>query len=832
MRFSKIIELLRSQKQSFLPFAGVVLLSVLWMKLPDQGLLATYYYRQNWEGTPVLSKIERQPDLSTIIWGVNFIEGDMFMRMRDFSILWDGWIRIDDAGKYGFTIDAVNPCALRIDDMVVLTHDGNFNNPDMVSRAVSAHVELSRGIHKINLAYSQDSVTFTQLQQWRQDAEKNGIPIVEQRKKIKHAYTLSLQWTPPGQQERVIPQACLTPAPLSDFFAFAVRHLALFRGVYLLVFAWLLLSACGHVIKPFLADFAAQFDRRRMAEGVIYILWCVPSGIIFLGIKGIIFVGFLYLTGRPLSVALKRQCFLLERITLSIALSVVFFAFFLSGLLHFTPLYSAFFVAVCGYGVITFFIALWNWNRKRVASDTIGSRKIYAILLLFAMFICLISSNIQVGMEESVTGNVLLRIINHDVSYWGYKYSSILYDALIYLHISKDAPIETLPEATKGVASYAVPPYYARAVTMLSIHLYLMTIISLFSLFVPYTFAVIFAALTYYFFSASLGTYTFFTLYKPLVQFSHNYALVQYPNLFFATLLPLYGLWRRSKFAIVLGFLALAFLPASQPAYFIIIIAPVLLFPLLHVLARRRSPRSLREDRVWKQYYSFYAFSAMIALCITVVHGSFLREFLYTVLKIPTGSKSTLWGYIFLEQPQYRITFSGFITKYRLDFPLHPLWHPENMSAFPVWIFVSVVILPYLYKFHRVFFFLVVSMYVMTGIYLAKGLPVRYIDNVLDIYQPFDVLFHVVMPIASYSLMEIAFYNKTIFRSTLLIRKGIGALFIALAVITGVNTFFMTGYVRLTYVEGAYFASVFHYNVLQTLQQSSALYAYAFKNLW
>ncbi len=827
--FPKIIELLRTQKHSLLPFVGVVLLSVLWMKLPDQGLLATYYYRPHWEGTPVLSKIERQPDLSTIVWGVNYIKDEMFMRMRDFSILWDGWIRIDDSGNYGFAIDAVNPCTLSIDGIAILTHDGS---PDLLSRKASSHVVLSRGIHKLSIAYSQDSATFTQLQQWRKQADESGLAIFEKREKIKQAYTLSVRWTPPGQEGGLIPQERLTPNDLSATLAFAVRHLTLFRAGYVLLLGWLAFSLFSSLIRPFMADFVARFNRRRVVELLLYIVWCVPSGVIFLGIEGVLFVGFLYLTGRPLSVALKRKCFMLERITLSIALSVVFFAFFLSILLHVTPLYSAFFVAICGYAAASFIVALWNWRKKRTVSDLIGSGKIYAILLLFAMFVCLISSNIQVGMEEAGTGNVLLRIISHDFSYWGYKYSSILYDALIYSYIGKDIPIEKLPEATRGVAPYAVPPYYARAVTMLSIQLYLMTIISLFSLFVPYTFAVIFAAFTYYFFSASLGTYTFFTLYKPFVQFSHNYALVQYPNLFFAVLLPLYGLWRRSKFAIVLGFLALAFLPASQPGYFIIVVVPVIIFPLLHFLSRRRSMRSFRKDALWRQYYYWYMISGSIALCITVLHGSFFREILYTVLKLPTGSTSTMWGYIFLAQPKYRITFSGFITNYRLDFPLRPLWHPDNLAAFPPWIFVSIVILPYLYKFHKVFFFVVISIYVMACMYLARGLPIQYIDNVLDIYQPFDVIFHIVMPIASYSLLEIVFYNKKKFHIAPLIRKGIGALLIAIYFFTLFNMFFMTGYVRQTYIEGPYIASLFHNDVQETIRQSSALYAYAFENLW
>ena len=47
-----------------------------------------------------------------------------------------------------------------------------------------------------------------------------------------------------------------------------------------------------------------------------------------------------------------------------------------------------------------------------------------------------------------------------------------------------------------------------------------------------------------------------------------------------------------------------------------------------------------------------------------------------------------------------------------------------------------------------------------------------------------------------------------------------------------INTCFTTTYVRRTFVAGAYMESLFHYNLNETMRQSSRLYAYAFRHLW
>ena len=436
-------------------------------------------------------------------------------------------------------------------------------------------------------------------------------------------------------------------------------------------------------------------------------------------------------------------------------------------------------------------------------------------------------------MEQSETGDALVRIINHDVSYWAHKYSSILYDALIVSYIPLDASAQKVETPTRFFAPYAVPTYHARAVTLLAIQLYVMTAISVMSLFAPHIVAVVISALTFFFFSASFGSYTFFILDKPLIQLSHNYALVQYPNLFFAACLPLYGLWRNSKAALILGFLALGFLPASHPGYFIIIAAPIIAFPFAHYLFRRAFQSPAFEDAAWKHASLEYARWGTAAAAIVIGHGSFLREMLRFALKLPPHSPQFMvWGYIFLSQPQLRITFANFPTTYRLDEPLFPFWHPDNLSAMPFWLYLAILLLPYLYRTYKPLCFLLGSVYLVTIMYIARGLPIFYADNLLDVYQPLDVALHLSMLIGSYAALELLFYQQQAFHLPALLTRALRIALLGAYLLLFINTCFTTTYVRRTFVAGAYMESLFHYNLNETMRQSSRLYVYAFRHLW
>ena len=823
--FSQIYACACAWRRSLLPLAGMIVCALFWLRLPQFGLQANYYYQPNWKGAVVLSKTERQPDLSTIVWGRNFIPGDNLMRMRDFSIRWDGWIRLDSPGSYIFAIDAVNPCALVIDGIAIITHGGSA---DIRSRAISGSADLTRGMHKISLTYSQDSATLTKLLEW--NAHAATASALEKQERIRNAYALSLRWTPPHGQDERIPAEYFFSKPPSEQTLFMLRHQRLTAGIFLLFVLWFVFSISR---RQYVREHLLFQPSRRLLEFGVYLLWCIPAGIIFLGIKGVLFVGFLYLTGRPLSVALKPRCFLLERVTLSIALSIVLFALLLSSLLQIAPLYAAFFVAVCLYAALTALISVRNWTRQRIASDVIGSNVVYGILLVFWMFVCLIASNAQVGMEQSETGDALVRIINHDVSYWAHKYSSILYDALIVSYIPLDASAQKVETPTRFFAPYAVPTYHARAVTLLAIQLYVMTAISVMSLFAPHLAAVVISALTFFFFSASFGSYTFFILDKPLIQLSHNYALVQYPNLFFAALLPLYGLWRNSTAALIVGFLAVGLLPASHPGYFIIIAAPIIAFPFAHYLYRRSFQSPAFEDAVWKHASLEYARWGTAAAAIAIGHGSFLREMLRFALKLPPHSPQFMvWGYIFLSQPQLRITFANFPTTYRLDEPLFPFWHPDNLSAMPFWLYLSILLLPYLYRTYKPLCFLLGSVYLVTIMYIARGLPIFYADNLLDVYQPLDVALHLSMLIGSYAALELLFYQQQAFHLPALLTRAMRIALLGVYLLLFINTCFTTTYVRRTFVAGAYMESLFHHNLNETMRQSSRLYAYAFRHLW
>ena len=807
-------------KRNFWPILGVVILSVFWGRLPQHGLQATYYDHPNFQGNPVISKIERQADLSTLLYGRFFLPGEEFLRKTNISILWEGWLRIDHEGAYRFSVASDSFASLNINDVEIVHVDEPV---DLAINKASGTATLSRGLHRIEVRYAQHDGTARKLALWRQ---QTGASFDAFFKKTFASYALSVQWTVPGVRETSIPPEYLSPAPLSPDARFIIRHRPLFIMIY--VFAWSVFdwTMLGTSRNAYLKH-VRRVTSRRIYEALLFLAWCIPSGIIFLGWRGIAFAAFLYLSGRPISILLKKQCFLLERIVLSIAISVVLFAFTLSWLLHVMPFSSAALAAMCVYAFISVMISFWNWTQRKTDADDIGSKMVYGMLLAFNLFVCLVSANLPYGSEQAICGDALMRIINQDYSYWGHKYPSILYDALIYSSL----PPSTIPTSaeTAHVSPYALSRHYALAVTLSAIQLYLMTIISMLSLFVLNRLAVVIAAFTYYFFSASLGTYTFFRLFMPLGQLSNNYALVQFPNLFFALFLPIYGLWRHARPAIIIGFLCLAFLPASHPGYFIIVIGAIALFPAIAYLYRHDRFHEPSETKEWQYCYRLYILCGVAAAAIIMIHGSFLREFLLTALHIPRHSSSPLlWADIFLAQPKWWITFWNFSSAYQTPVNLLPLWHPNNLSACPPWIFLAMLLLPYLGVYHKALAFITGSIYLMCFLYLWRGLPLNALPNLSDVYQPFDVLFHVSFVIASYSLLELVFCKKNI---AVVYRVFVGILLFLIYMTTFINTFFATVYPGV-FGGHSYIVSLFQNNPMATMQNSWHLYLRAMQQLW
>ena len=805
---------------------AVLMCSLCWLRLPPQGLQATYFYHPNFQGTPIVSKIERQADLTTLLYGRTYSPKEVFMRKTDISILWEGWLRIDHDGEYSFTLESDSIASLSIDDIVIIR---NHINTDLMPVKRRGSLLLSRGQHRIIVRYAQWDDTPRKLDTWRQ---QTGASFEEYVKKLFASYKLSVQWYVQGVNESPISPEYLSPVKLSFDVLFLVRHRTACTMVYVLSWCILGWAMLGRSWNAYLKEHLRRNLPARIYKMILFLIWCIPSGIIFLGWKGIAFVAFLYFSGYPFSVLLKKQCFWLERIVLSVSISVVLFAFTLSWLLHIAPFHSAVITAICLYAFMSIILSFWNWRQQITDADCTGSKMVYGILLAFNIFICLVSVNVQHGWEQAAYGDTLMRIINHDYSYWGYKYSSILYDALIYAYLPPSPVSDVAADSTAIISPYALPRYYARAITLSAIQLYLMTAISMLSLFVPNRLAVVIASFTYYFFSASLGTYTFFTLHAPLGAFSNNYALVQYPNLFFALFLPIYGLWRRSRPAIIIGFVCVAFLPASHPAYFLIIVGVVALFPAILYFYRRYRLYEYSLSTIWKHYYCLYGVCGIATASTILIHGSFLREFLLTVLHISKNSSaSSLWIEMFLTPPKFLITFRFFSSVYPVPAHPLPLWDTSNLAAFPPWVFFVIALLPYLFINHKVLGYIISSVYAICFFYLLRGLPIKHNGNLVDVYQPFDVLFHLSMLIASYSLLEFVFYQKkhrrTVYKIT------IGILLLLTYLLTGINMFFATIYIGvLANGGGPYIISLFKGNIPVTIQQSIHLYAEAFRLLW
>ena len=136
----------------FIFFLVIPALSIfLIVKTPRPGIIATYYNTFNWSGQPVFVRHEDIVDLSTY----RDANKRLLLPSTNFSIAWNGWIRIDDDGDYHVSTISDDGSSVLIDDELVVDNGGFHGLAE-----VQKEVFLTKGMHKITVYYFNGSDSY------------------------------------------------------------------------------------------------------------------------------------------------------------------------------------------------------------------------------------------------------------------------------------------------------------------------------------------------------------------------------------------------------------------------------------------------------------------------------------------------------------------------------------------------------------------------------------------------------------------------------------------------------------------------------------------------
>jgi PA14 domain-containing protein/GDSL-like lipase/acylhydrolase family protein len=198
----------------------IFLVPILWL-WPQRGVTAAFYTNSQWRNEPALVRVERQINLE-------FVVADSALPQQEFSVEWNGWLRIDHDGQYTFSTRTDDGSTVEIDGQVVVDNGG-------IHRATrrTATIALAPGLHRIRVRFLQAT----------------GV------------YEFYASWIPPGDtNESALPTQQLFVHKAPSVLVFMTRHVSL-----LWVLCW---SALALVIAARIAKSArgiAAAGTRRFA---------------------------------------------------------------------------------------------------------------------------------------------------------------------------------------------------------------------------------------------------------------------------------------------------------------------------------------------------------------------------------------------------------------------------------------------------------------------------------------------------------------------------------------------------------------------------------------
>lgn len=149
----------------------------VWVSQKHWGLTGDYYPNTEWEGTPLVSRIDLIPYLKGD-------DGATVVSTPVYSAKWSGWIVIARAGTYRFATFSDDGSYLVVDGRVVVDNGGLHQ-----IRKVSQEISLDKGVYPIEIRYF----------------EAGGFSFIQ------------ALWTPPGQAEQPLPAHVLFAEPPGAF---------------------------------------------------------------------------------------------------------------------------------------------------------------------------------------------------------------------------------------------------------------------------------------------------------------------------------------------------------------------------------------------------------------------------------------------------------------------------------------------------------------------------------------------------------------------------------------------------------------------------------------
>jgi hypothetical protein len=175
--------------------------TIFWLRLPSAGLIASYYPTMDWSGKPCL--LHRESTL-----GLEFA-GDLAKYAgfppQDFSIAWNGWIRIDQEQEYRFGTTSKDGSSITLDQQPVV------DNRSPTEKTVWGSIFLSKGLHQITITYFKQNP----------------------------GDSLAVFWQNQQGQPAALPASALFPCRLTSDLEVFSRYLRLIYILYALAWGWL-----------------------------------------------------------------------------------------------------------------------------------------------------------------------------------------------------------------------------------------------------------------------------------------------------------------------------------------------------------------------------------------------------------------------------------------------------------------------------------------------------------------------------------------------------------------------------------------------------------------
>lgn len=125
---------------------GLLLAAILSGTEAQIGLEGKYYSNMNWEGEPAVTTVDQVVSSSTL----RLRQKELSEALNRYSVDWTGYIHIDEAGTYTFTLGSDDGSWLSIDDLMVVDNGGMHG-----LEWKRGEQYLSKGLHQINIRYLQ-----------------------------------------------------------------------------------------------------------------------------------------------------------------------------------------------------------------------------------------------------------------------------------------------------------------------------------------------------------------------------------------------------------------------------------------------------------------------------------------------------------------------------------------------------------------------------------------------------------------------------------------------------------------------------------------------------